>query len=185
MKVKIKTMLFYRNRKKKKLVIAIFLFLLLLLLLIENLVLRNTIKYQHLIKIFDLNKPLEPNRLYDGINCKLSPKISGIETTLCINDENYDFDSKSMSKYGVSNRVIMSKFNFILDELLDNSLISKTKLSLSTILKNVVKAVWCSILVLISVNILYLQPNWANKLFHLNRMMKTYFEYTKLQQKRI
>ncbi len=100
-------MLFYRNKKKKKLVIGIFLFLVLVFLLIENVVLRNTIKRSdethqlikrfektndneiNLVK-FDLNKPLEPNELYDNIRCKLTSKIAGIEITLCIDDENND-----------------------------------------------------------------------------------------------
>ena len=51
----------------------------------------NTIEFkdQYLqpnIKIFDLNKPLEPIIRYSPINCRTSANLYDINTTLCIHD---------------------------------------------------------------------------------------------------
>jgi hypothetical protein len=123
--------MYHRNSKKKKLVTAIFLLLVLLFLIIENIILKNSIRSgaqrilakrfaklssqddvkEDVVVKFDLNKPAQPTELYDGISCKLSSKFANVETILCIyqNDEN-DFDSKSILKSGISNGQLISIF---------------------------------------------------------------------------
>ena len=72
------------------------------LLEVDNTYLKNkTIQYankieyqdQYLIpnvKIFDLNKPLEPKFLYSSIKCRTSANLHNVNTTLCIHDISRD-----------------------------------------------------------------------------------------------
>ena len=60
--------------------------------------------------IFDLSKPLTPNRFYDEIECKRTKVLLNRSTTICLHDLKLDtIVSGSIVKEGVWEETILSK----------------------------------------------------------------------------
>ena len=60
------------------------------------------------VKIFNLNKPLEPISEYEPIKCRLSEKFFEVATTLCVHDLQNDFVSSMIWRDGIWERPIIS-----------------------------------------------------------------------------
>ena len=76
------------------------------------------------VKLFNLNKALEPKEIYDSIKCRVSANIYNVNTTLCIHDQDRDSAvSKSIWETGIWEAKITSKIFILIYSRINQSLL--------------------------------------------------------------
>ena len=76
------------------------------------------------VKLFNLNKALEPKEIYDSIKCRVSANIYNVNTTLCIHDQDRDsIVSKSIWETGIWEAKITSKIFILIYSRINQSLL--------------------------------------------------------------